>query len=801
MKAATGVVPFSSSVVVDSTGQLTFPVAATLGQIPSGSGVQVAAFTTQTDVKQTWGDGSLRYGIASCNATSTGSKALTVGAASGAAFTPTPPTVTVTFVITAGSGSGSTYVATLGSYTAADKWLSGDHVVEWRKRVTPVKAGPVDHDNLRVLFDVRSYAAGGHRVDVTVENCRDSASMTYATYDAVIAIGGVDVYDTSTADWTAGLKHWSFTAWRKVLTTGLTEATATLDFEPFYDAKLLYKPMAGMQSKDWTADARWGSTDYFGPLRFGMLEPLMGAGGGRPELAPIPMWDAEFLAQQDPNNLTIIKRNAEATAAWTGGRVYSNDGATIYKVDDGTHNLMTCIAQSSGTYPAVFRAPTETSALTGGRQYVGARDDNDPATPTNEVYPRPDNEHPPDCHVPYVVTGDRFFIDQAKHWANLWLFRTALDGGATYESVNTGRDAGSYDGCLASGGFRGTTRGFGRPLRILVSVANLLPDSDGDKSTFVGAVNDNLDFLSGYNTTRTATGDPYHDAALFWEANTNAIFYTYDPLNLSSVTRSVLYTQGFGYGELAHTIWWANATGMFTVPAGALTLCDRLCQWFASAIGSGSDSTMPRDWMLNAYYPPVGERAGISGSSVTLTSGLSDFADRCKNDLTSIFQGSSTKVDLVCNNSTTVSSASTAFLGAAWVGMPVCVGGEEGSNWLEEAYTVGYGQRIATPGLYVVQSVPTNGSLVLDRKPVVDGQNETDGFLQTLLYPSAVLDYNGATTMLALKVAAARGLTSSTDALTYANAYSSGGFTIEDVLLGTNGQETKGYVGYGLDLT
>ena len=35
-----------------------------------------------------------------------------------------------------------------------------------------------NHPFLRVIFDVRSYANGGHRIDITVENCLDVATRT-----------------------------------------------------------------------------------------------------------------------------------------------------------------------------------------------------------------------------------------------------------------------------------------------------------------------------------------------------------------------------------------------------------------------------------------------------------------------------------------------------------------------------------------------------------------------------------------------------------------------------------------------
>lgn len=804
---------YSSSWTVDTTGWLVRPVAAEQGDVPTGFGLQLGSFTSQTDWKQSWPDGSMRYGILSCNATSTGVKALTVVPQSGVAHTPVWPSASVTFSITSGSGSGNTYVATLPTLTTADPWLSGPNCVEYRARVTPVTGGSTAHDNLRVLFDVRSFLGGGHRLDIIVENCRDNALMNSSTYTATIAIGGSTVYNSSDTDWTSGMTHFSFTAWHKSFFSGITPGEVTVDFTPFYDAKLLYRPMAGMVARNWAADSRWGSAYHFGPLRFGFLDPKMNAAAGRPELSPIPMWDLEYLATQDAENFTIIKQNADALSSWTGGRVWANDNTTMYKVDDGTHNSMTLAPQSSGSYPSVARATVVPTGF-GSFMYQGARDINAPAAPTDENQPRLDPEHPPDCSTVYAVTGDRFYAEQIKQFANWWLM-LAPTGSSEYETgMPYGRDHGSYDAVIAWGGFRGTVRGWSRPLRLVVQAANLLPDADPDKQYLVDAVNDNLAYCSDYNTHRTTTGDPYHDGALFWESLVNHSYTEYNPSDLNEATRTVVYHQAFAEFEFAHTIWWANHTGQFTVPAGALSLCDRMVQWQVSALSTGSDAVFPRPWALNAFYPAVGERDGPVGSTVTLTSGLANFAERNARD---IAQGGPFQAgififyDLVCNNSTTVSSVSmhgspgTPYsFASAYVGMPIAIGGQPGSNWVDDAYVVDPtlgNVRVATPGIYTIVSIVDASTVVLDRKPVTNGTSATAGHWRMMHYPSFPLDYNGSTSMLGIKVAVARGLTGAATALAYAEAYESGGVDLNDILKGTNGGGAYGYVGYGLDLT
>lgn len=805
---------FPHSWTVNTAGWISRPVAAIEGEVPTGQTLHLNGVAGQLDRFLAWPDGSLRHGMLTVNAVGTGVQELTVAAPSGSTFSPTFPAATVAFEIIAGEGAGFTYTATLGAYSATDFYLSnGDKVNETRQVTTPVKAGPVEHPNLRVVWDVRAYSGGGFLIDVIVDNARDNAEMDMSQYHCIITIGGVERYNSETTDYIDGMKHFSFTSWHKEIYHAMTPGDADIDLDSFYAAKLLYKPQAGMVAKDWTADFRWNNRLYFGPLRFGMYDPKMNAAAGRPELSPFPMWDMEYLATQNATNFAIIKQHAMATAAWTGGRIWKNDNTGFYRTNDGTHTIMTHWPQNPGlSYPTVLRAPTEIAA--GGAQYIGARDlhnDGDPDPdddyPVEEQQPRLDNEHPPDAvTVPYAVIGSRFLKDQLKHWANIWIMRSPAGSGQFETGIPFGRNHGTYNSIIVWGGFAGTSRGFARPFRIIVNAANLIPDADAtDKAYFISAVNDNLDFFKTYHNTRATTGDPYHDSAVFWENVNNSQFWEYDIDSLPSyvVERSILYNQAFGNFEFAHTLWWADHVGIFTVHADTMAFCDRLLQWQSSAMSTGSDAVFNRLWALNAYYPPVGERAGGSlGGTITLTSGLADFAARAARDLTPISQaGLYQKFDLVCNNSTTVSSATSDQFNSSYINAPLIIGGTPGSNWLEDAYEPNGGFRVGIPGIYYIQSVINSSTVVLDRKPVTDGTSATGGYYRILAYPMAPLDYNGTTSMLGLKVAVARGLTGATTAMAYAEAYSSGGLTLNDLLRGTNGGAAYGYVGYGIDLT
>ncbi|MBW8861975.1 MAG: hypothetical protein JF601_06330, partial [Acidobacteria bacterium] len=142
---------------------------ATYGQaLPQGAAtgaLKVGTLATQTDVKTTWPDGSIRFAVVTVKAPSAATYPITASTAAGGTFTPTLPTAT--FVDLA-IGT-ATYRATLPTAPSTDRWLSGALVYEGRSVVTPLRNGNTAHPFLRVYFDTRIYNDNTGRVDVTVE--------------------------------------------------------------------------------------------------------------------------------------------------------------------------------------------------------------------------------------------------------------------------------------------------------------------------------------------------------------------------------------------------------------------------------------------------------------------------------------------------------------------------------------------------------------------------------------------------------------------------------------------------------
>jgi hypothetical protein len=427
-------------------GSTTFGLA--LPQGAASSGLRLGALTTQADIKTRWADGSIRFAIVSAQIPSQGQYAVTAGSATtSSAVTPTWPNVSVTFTI-----SGSAWVAALPAFSGADSWLVGSVVRESRVMVTP-RQGSTDHPLLQVIYDVRSYASGGHRIDVTVQNVRDITAGNSVPYAVTVQIGGTTVYAK------ANVTHSYLTRWRKTFTTGgLIEAAVTPDVEPFYQSKAL--PRFHSQVVDWTygplTDAKY---DILG---VGDMSLGMGSPGGRPELGPYPEWVVRYLVHKKPAARAYMLRHADLSGSWSG-HITKADGKTSIRLDEWPNFWLDGRAGTNPTGPNATRDAFQ--FLRGITEQLEAA-------------------HLPSLtYVPFLLTGDRFYLDQQKFWAQHALLSVWPGDG--------GRFLGGAKGLL----YQHQIRGYGWGLRTIGELTAYLPDDDPDKSYFQARLDENLAFL------------------------------------------------------------------------------------------------------------------------------------------------------------------------------------------------------------------------------------------------------------------------------------------------------------------
>ncbi|MCL1874229.1 MAG: dockerin type I domain-containing protein [Clostridiales bacterium] len=175
------------------SGWATFGIVLPRGE--AFEGLQVEGLTTQTDIKNLWPDGSIRYAILTVYIEEAGDYEILESVPAMGTFSPAIPDACLTLNIES-DGPGSALVAyrsDLPRTVSSDPWLDGPLVKEWRIRDVPKNSGE-EHPFLTNIWDVRIYSDGTGTVDTTVENIRDVAAADAVVYAAEIILNNVPVY-------------------------------------------------------------------------------------------------------------------------------------------------------------------------------------------------------------------------------------------------------------------------------------------------------------------------------------------------------------------------------------------------------------------------------------------------------------------------------------------------------------------------------------------------------------------------------------------------------------------------------
>jgi hypothetical protein len=527
-------------------GWATFGLALPRGAAPASNGVRVGTLATQTDVKTTWDDGSIRFAVVTVNGGSDLNPhhyPILPGPAplSGDPLTPAWPSASVSLNI-----GGTTYVADLPEAAAEDRWLSGPLVVESRAYVTPM-AGGAAHPVLRVLFDVRSYVGGGHRVDVTVENSLDVIEGDAFTYDVAVTVGGAEVFAKS------GVVHGYLARWRQVFhTAGVAEGHVVPDFGPYFRSNALPPYLPSIDAPALSVDG-----PAFDILRPGAVMVPMNAHGGRAELAPYPDWTAQYIVHKRDYQRDFVLKHGELAGSW-GIHIKSPDGIGMISIDDRPDFWLWFPDEN---------APGEDR----------------PANGLRGLAERGDIAHQPSlAYVPYLVTGDRYFLDEVKYWGNFTLL-------ATYQDTNSSRRGGSL-GLLEPN----EVRGIGWGLRNIVDAAVATPDDDPMKGYFAEKVRNNLAWL---DTVATSTSSPSPLGFMLPNRRAEDGFPGWTPYAWIS-----MWEQSYVGWAIDHAIRQGLATG---TPKIGTRFRDRLANTNLKLFTS---ATFPRSW-AGSYLFAVGRHS------------------------------------------------------------------------------------------------------------------------------------------------------------------------------------------------
>ena len=432
----------------------------------------------QVDVKATHADGSVRHAIISgVVPVLAASEVRTIDLTKGTAGSKTgaAPTTLTNAGFTAGVSinlGGTAYTASAdallksGTYKT---WISGPVVNEWHV-ASPLKTSAgTPHPHLTARFAVRSYAGlNKARVDVTIENnwAYEPAPQNF-TYDATVLVGGQTVFSQP------ALKHIHHARWRKTFWWGGAPQTEVQHNNkyliatgavPNYDTNLAISSTAlsGL-------DSRWAKSDI-APMGAGIVMTAMSTAGGRPDIGPLPEWGAMYLLSMDNRAKKVTLGVGDLAGSWP---VHYRDKNTDLPVSLATYPYMTLLGNASDTYNPVAKRSEAFPACGGDCTTVF----------------KPVSSHQPSlAYLPYMVTGDHFYLEELQFWANFNMLRP----NPVYRSLDKGLVKADE------------VRGQAWSLRTLGQVAYITPDSDPMKKYFVDRLGYNVDW---YNTTYS-TGNP-----------------------------------------------------------------------------------------------------------------------------------------------------------------------------------------------------------------------------------------------------------------------------------------------------
>lgn len=427
------------------------------------------------------------------------------------------------------------YTASLADALLASNplnWLSGTVANEWIM-ATPLKdAAGVAHPLLTARFSVRWYASLPKKahVSVTVENDKTfTAGARNLTYDVKLDVGGRTAYTAS------ALTHYHHSRWRQsAWWDGATAPAIHLQHNTAYliasKAVSNYDQTVVASEKELARYSTQLNDTNTGPMKIGPINPYMPSTGGRNDIGPLPGFSVMYLLSQDKRAKDMMIAVAEGSGAWS---MHLRDEKTGYPVrtDNAANRELT-------THPNAGRSgplPVPRCAN---------NDNNLCATPYKH-----DTAHQPSlAYLPYLVTGDYYFLEELHFWA------------AT-NPLESGAGSSGYGQGLVR--FQ-QLRGQAWSLRTLGHAAYITPDQHPLKTYFTKQVDNNLAF---YHATYVV-GNPNQLGAYDGSGEHSFAVTASAPWQDDYFTWSFGYLNELGFTNALPILQWKAkyAVGRMTAP-------------------------------------------------------------------------------------------------------------------------------------------------------------------------------------------------------------------------------------------
>jgi hypothetical protein len=456
-------VPFTFGQVF-AAGQLK-PTEGLAAKLADGSLVRL-----QLDVKATHADGSVRHAIVSgvlpslaAGATQKLDLAKSTVSEAGSA---TPQSL-----LAAGLNSSVTLTIDNVKYTASladaltsgtpTKWLSGNVATEWFANAPLKTAGGAVHPVLTARFGVRWYSGLSKqaRVEVVVENAKTFTSAHQYTYDVNVDVNGRSAYAKT------GLTHYHHSRWHQYFWwDASTQPAINIQHNAAYlmasKAVSNYDQSVVVPEDILASMGQSVTPETTGPMKIGTVVSYMGMTGARGDIGPLPNWSVNYLLSMDKRAKDLMLANADGSGSWS---MHLRDENTNYplRTDNDAYRNLTLHPNAANSGPMPVPRCADAHACD---------------TPYAE-----DIAHEPSlAYLPYLVTGDMYYLEEMQFWAVLNPLGTAPS------------NHGYGQGLLRWLQIRGQAWA----LRTLGEVAYITPDSDSMKAYFTKQLDNNLNFYS-----------------------------------------------------------------------------------------------------------------------------------------------------------------------------------------------------------------------------------------------------------------------------------------------------------------
>ena len=319
--------------------------------------------------------------------------------------------------------------------------------------VVPLKNASTgaEHPHLTARLHTRLYEGGARiRTDVVMENnWTFKAGPGNITYEMAIKQNGTTVYSQPK------FTHYHHARWHKVVWAGAEPSANVRHHIPYFiDSKATWNYDVNLYNSSnrenvLAKEASSLASAKTAPMQAAFLQPYFPNTGGRDDIGPLPRWTVLYLLTQDKRAKASMLANADAGA---GVPVHYRNENNDQPIDVASYPNLTLVSGTSS--PAVPKGSGTT------------------------IW-EPDTAHQASlAYIPYLVTGDAFYLDEVMFWAS-WNVASG--------NPDTGYRNGS-SGLMRTQQIRGQAWG----LRSIAEAAYALPDQHTLKSYFNNVLTNNM---------------------------------------------------------------------------------------------------------------------------------------------------------------------------------------------------------------------------------------------------------------------------------------------------------------------